>query len=532
MMLAGLTRLHGRLLARLSLPNHHPALARRAMSSARSYADAVDHLNSLQSNAATLDAVRASGGRLSEFAIPEMLEYLGRIGYTPDDLNALNVIHVTGTKGKGSTCAFTDSILRHVKPEWKVGLYTSPHLVAVRERIRINGAPISEDDFARFFFEVWDRLDKNEVRAHPSTPAKPAYFRFVTLVAFHAFLSLKVDATILEVGVGGAYDSTNIVPRPVVAGVSALGIDHVGVLGKTIPEIAWQKAGIYKPGVPALTVEQPEEGMKVLEQRAAELKASSFEVVHPIPALSTIRLGLSGAHQYQNAALAVRLAQKFLFLQAGIPPAPADELPETYVAALAAARWPGRCQTVQDPAHAGTTWFLDGAHTLESLDCCMRWFVSPEAALRTPPAERPRRVLIFNCTAGRTGASFLDAMLEGIESLLKTHGREGESKETFFDQVVFCTNVTYASGSYKGDLTSKNVHEHDLAALKTQNELADAWRSLVPSFPAERLHVLPSVEHAVNVVRQEVSPVDVLVAGSLHLVGGVIEVAGLKDVAL
>jgi hypothetical protein len=110
---------------------------RRAMAT-RSYADAVDHLNSLQSNAATLDAVRASGGRLSEFAIPEMLEYLGRIGYsvsspvqlvhvpaqTPsqaEDLNALNVIHVTGTKGKGSTCAFTDSILRRMKPEWKVG---------------------------------------------------------------------------------------------------------------------------------------------------------------------------------------------------------------------------------------------------------------------------------------------------------------------------------------------------------------------------------------------------------------------------
>ncbi|EKM59334.1 uncharacterized protein PHACADRAFT_181339 [Phanerochaete carnosa HHB-10118-sp] len=532
MMLRGLTRFSSRAVILLASSHQHTSRARRIMSSTRSYADAVDHLNSLQSNAATLDAVRASGGRLTQFAIPEMLEYLGRIGYTPDELNALNVIHITGTKGKGSTCAFADSVLRHVKPEWKVGLYTSPHLVAVRERIRINGSPISEEDFARFFFEVWDRLDKNDVRANPITPSKPMYFRFVTLVAFHAFLSFKVDATILEVGVGGAYDSTNIVPRPVVTGVSALGIDHIGVLGKTIPEIAWQKAGIYKPNVPALTVEQPEEGMKVLEQRAAELKTSSFEVVHPIPALSTIQLGLSGAHQYQNAALAVRLAQKFLSVHANIPPPPADELPETYVKALEAARWPGRCQTVQDPAHAGTTWFLDGAHTLESLDCCVRWFVSPTATLRTSLAGQPRRVLIFNCTAGRTGASFLGAMLDGIEKLLKEHGKDGESKETFFDQVAFCTNVTYASGNYKGDLTSKNVHEHDIAALTTQNELADAWRTLLPSFPAECLHVLPSVEHAVNAARQGPGPVDVLVAGSLHLVGGVIEVADLKDVAL
>ncbi|KIK08352.1 hypothetical protein K443DRAFT_1459, partial [Laccaria amethystina LaAM-08-1] len=186
--------------------------------STRSYREAVDCLNSLQSNAATLEAVRASGGRLSQFAIPEMLEYLGRIGYHPDQLNALNVIHITGTKGKGSTGAFTDSILRQAMPGWKVGLYTSPHLVAVRERIRIDGAPLSEVQFAKHFFEVWDRLKENDTRAMEKTPPMPGYFRFITLLAFHAFLEGKVNAAILEVGVGGTYDSTNIVPKPVVTG--------------------------------------------------------------------------------------------------------------------------------------------------------------------------------------------------------------------------------------------------------------------------------------------------------------------------
>lgn len=110
--------------------------------STRTYQDAVSSLNTLQSNAATLDAVRASGGRLSNFAIPEMVEYLERIGYKvrwliqryysshiqqTEDLNALNVIHITGTKGKGSTSAFTDSILRHVKPEWKIGTELAYH---------------------------------------------------------------------------------------------------------------------------------------------------------------------------------------------------------------------------------------------------------------------------------------------------------------------------------------------------------------------------------------------------------------------
>lgn len=119
----------------------------------------------------------------------------------------------------------------------------------------------------------------------------PGYFRFITLMAFHTFLTLKVNATVLEVGVGGTYDSTNIVPKPIVTGITALGIDHVAVLGKTLKDIAWQKGGIFKvrlqeleccqftqsqyqEGVPAFTVNQTEEGMSMLEARATELKVS------------------------------------------------------------------------------------------------------------------------------------------------------------------------------------------------------------------------------------------------------------------
>jgi folylpolyglutamate synthase len=152
--------------------------------------------------------------------------------------------------------------------------------------------------------EILLRIFEHVQRRLESTPAKPAYFRFVTLVAYHAFISMnvciysvyvlfnlnsaQVDATILEVGVGGRYDSTNIVPKPVVTGITALGIDHVAVLGKTLPEIAWQKAGIYKvrrcaddspqtltfpqEGVPALTVEQPDDAMTVLREEAAKVK--------------------------------------------------------------------------------------------------------------------------------------------------------------------------------------------------------------------------------------------------------------------
>ncbi|CAK5275491.1 unnamed protein product [Mycena citricolor] len=492
------------------------------MSSRRTYRDAVDSLNSLQTNAAALEVVRASGGRSSAFAIPEMIEYLG-----PADLNALNVIHITGTKGKGSTSAFTDSILRTTRPEWKIGLYTSPHLVAVRERIRIDGKPLSEDDFAKFFFQVWDKMIENKTRVE-TTPQMPGYFRFLTLVAFHTFYSLKVDATILEVGIGGTHDSTNIVPRPITTGVTALGIDHVSVLGKTIPEIAWQKGGIYKEGVPAFSVDQPPEGLEVLRQQAKDLKAANFTVVPVMPELCTLKLGLAGSHQIQNASLAVQLAKSFLDVRGH--PIPEGPLPETFFRGLENARWPGRCQTVEDPVHPKTTWYLDGAHTLESLEFCIQWFVSPGVGLPTENSKKPTRVLIFNCTNGRSGAAFLELMYTHVASRLEMFGSK-ESVETFFDQVIFCTNVTYVDGGFKGDLTSLAIPQSDLTELKTQHQLAAAWSALAPGFPAANIHVLPSIEHAVNAVRKlesEQEQLSVLVAGSLHLVGGAIEVAGLS----
>ncbi|KAF7332025.1 Folylpolyglutamate synthase [Mycena kentingensis (nom. inval.)] len=510
----------------------NPLRTMSTRSSTRTYRDAIETLNSLQTNAAALELVRATGGRSSAFAIPEMLEYLGIIGYKPADLNVLNVIHITGTKGKGSTSAFTDSLLREAHPEWNIGLYTSPHLVAVRERIRVNGKPISEQDFARFFFQVWDKIDENKVRTRvETTPDKPGYFRFLTLVAFHAFISLKVNATILEVGVGGAYDSTNIVPRPVVTGITALGIDHVFVLGKTLAEIAWQKGGIFKEGAPALTVDQPAEGLEVLRQRAIDLKASDFVVAPPVAQLDTIKLGLAGKHQVQNATIAVRLAERFLQAQTGLSSASETALPAEFIRGLENARWPGRCQTVEDPTQTSITWYLDGAHTLESLECCIQWFVSPGVGLRSEIGKSRRRVLIFNCTSGRSGASFLEAVQSQIAIQLQTFGSV-ESAASFFDHVVFCTNVTYMDGGFKGDLTSLAIPDSDLYHLKTQHQLAEAWAALFPTFPAENIHVLSSVEHAVAVVRQfdksDNGHTAVLVAGSLHLVGGVIEVADLS----
>ncbi|KAI6034383.1 Mur ligase [Pisolithus microcarpus] len=497
----------------------------------RNYQDAIERLNSLQTNAAALEAARAVGPRLNPNAISEMIEFLERIEYTCEDLNTLNVIHITGTKGKGSTSAFTDSILRHVRPNWKVGLYTSPHLVAVRERIRINGKSLSEEDFAKYFFEVWDRLQKNGPKT-PDFPVMPGYFRYLTLMAFHTFMSERVDATILEVGIGGAGDSTNIVPRPIVTGITSLGLDHTAVLGKTIGAIAWQKGGIYKKGVPALSVTQRDEAMEVLKERAEELQAAYFMEVPSLPGSEFVKLGLAGEHQVQNAALAVQMAHIFLRSvdASESRPKPLSQLPAPFLTGLEYTSWPGRCQTVLDPNYQGTTWYLDGAHTVESLSCCIRWFVQVGLGLKEP---QPTRVLIFNCTSGRSGPAFLGAILEETRESLLRHGRE-EKVEDFFGHVIFCSNVTYADGHFKGDLTSRALSNADLVNLTTQHELAAAWSQLIPQFPSEAIHVLPSIEHAVRTVRgfSNAARIDVLVAGSLHLVGGIIEVAGLASSAL
>ncbi|KAI6136074.1 Mur ligase [Pisolithus sp. B1] len=511
-----------------------PSLHRTPMAT-RNYQDAIEHLNTLQTSADTLEAAKAVRSRLNPNPIPKLIEFLERIGYTCEDLNKLNVIHVTGTKGKGSTCAFTDSIVRHARPNWRIGLYTSPHLVAVRERIRIGGVPLSEDDFTRYFFEVWDRLQQNGPRT-PDFPVMPSYFRYLTLMAFHTFLAERVNATILEVGIGGVNDSTNIVPRPIVTGIAALGLDHTSALGKTIAAIAEKKGGIYKNGVPALSVSQPEEGMIVLKERAEASQASYFMEVSTLPGIGNVTLGLAGEHQLQNAALAVQMAHIFLHAMNGSQyrPEPLSRVPESFITGLENAKWPGRCQTVSDPNIKSITWYLDGAHTAESVFCCTRWFVNPRVGLCNSPtsttvvangtsdltAEKFRcaRVLIFNCTKGRSGLDLLGTMLEETQKLLLQYGST-EHVENFFQQVIFCNNVTYADGHFKG----------------AQHELADAWVQLVPTFPTDSIHVVPSIEHAVQEVRgisTTFDRVSVLVTGSLHLVGGVIEVADLSSVAL
>ncbi|CAI5470768.1 unnamed protein product, partial [Closterium sp. Yama58-4] len=287
----------------------------------------------------------------------------------------------------GSTCAMAESMLR--ASGHTTGLFTSPHLMDVRERFRLNGEMVPVDTFLQHFWWCYDRC--KEAASSPSSPIPmPAYFRFLTLLALRIFTHTQVDVAILEVGIGGRFDATNIVKHPAVCGVSSLGFDHMELLGNTLALIAGEKAGIFKAGVPAVTAPQEEEAMEVLRQRAAELQIP-LEVARPWHEVAPgVRVGLAGRHQQINASLAVSLCRQWAIRSSREEEAHAVDqalanktLPPAYIKGLGCASWPGRCEILQDcraelgqagSAGGQLTFFLDGAHTVESMEVCGEWF--------------------------------------------------------------------------------------------------------------------------------------------------------------
>ena len=187
-------------------------------------------LNSLQTNAITLKKTRKERQANVHLNLPITRKYLERSGMSLEDLDQLKIIHVSGTKGKGSTCAFSESILR--QSGLKTGFYSSPHLVSVTERIRINGEPIDQvgrakyfppvetvcclqEKFTSYFWSVYDKVCKGKEEED-----RPPYFKFLTILAFNIFFREQVDVAVIEVGIGGEYDCTNIIRKPVVTGWS------------------------------------------------------------------------------------------------------------------------------------------------------------------------------------------------------------------------------------------------------------------------------------------------------------------------
>ncbi|CAL9731175.1 folylpolyglutamate synthase [Monosporozyma unispora] len=476
---------------------------------AKTYNDAINALNSLQSNYANIMAIREAGIRKNEMSLLEMREWARRIGYSTKDFNQLNVIHITGTKGKGSTAAFTSSILQKYQDKLpKIGLYTSPHLRTVRERIRINGKPISEDKFTKYFFDVWNKLDATtsslEVFPHMTPGSKPGYFKYLTLLSFHTFMQEGCNSCVYEVGIGGEYDSTNIIEKPVACGVSLLGIDHTYMLGDTIDEIAWNKGGIFKDSTPAFTVSgQPSKGLQVLEERAAERNTVLKEV--PIfKELDEINLGIAGEFQKSNASLAVCLATQALkslnIIDTEVPLQQSSQLLPNVIEGLKDTQWEGRCQTFKKGKN---NWYLDGAHTMDSMTAASGWYKDITAK------SSNKKIFLFNQQT-RDAAK----LLENLDTTI------GDAAK--FDLAIFSTNVTWESGTYSADLVSMNTSKEEVENLSVQQNLATEWNKLHKDCETV---VTPSIETAVKKIESlSNEPVDIFVTGSLHLVGGLLVV--------
>ncbi len=267
----------------------------------------------------------------------------------------LRLIHVAGTNGKGSTCAILESIYR--RAGYRTGLFTSPHLVRFSERIQVDRQPIQDEEL-----DALADLMRQAMEAARPVPA-PTFFEAATVMALEHFRRRRCEVVLWETGLGGRLDATNIV-TPRLSLITPIGLDHRQWLGSRLEDIAREKAGIVKPGVPCLFADTRPETARVIRSQS-ELMGSDCIPLSPDEALEAVRdmpLALDGEHQRLNAGLALKAVE----LMQETWPVP----PQAALLGLSSVSWPGRLQRI--PFGRGHI-LLDGAHNRDSLQALCRW---------------------------------------------------------------------------------------------------------------------------------------------------------------
>lgn len=295
-----------------------------------------------------------------------LVELLKRLGSPQEQVKA---VHVAGTNGKGSVCAFLNTILLHSGKS--VGLFTSPHLVRINERMKMNNAEISDEEFTEIFEKVKKAVDdlQKQGGAHPS------FFEFLFVMAALFFAEHKMEYGIFEVGLGGRLDATNVLKAPVISVITSISYDHTEILGNSIAEIAGEKAGIIKKGVPVVFYQSSPEATAVIEETAAHMGAKSFALSDKDIKLNkfsskqvdfsldnryykcdSVKINFPALYQTVNCSLALiafeKIKEKDKTLK-GI------SHPEKFASFT---KWEGRMEQVRENV------FFDGAHNLEGIE--------------------------------------------------------------------------------------------------------------------------------------------------------------------
>ena len=375
---------------------------------------------------------------------------------------AVPTVHVAGTKGKGSTSAMIASIL--TAQGYKVGLYTSPHLHSATERIRVNGQPISQQQFAAVVERIWptvERIGSSGGYGGVTT------FEAMTAMAFVHFRDIGADFQVMEVGLGGRLDSTNIV-KPRVCAITSISLDHTATLGDTVAKIAFEKAGIIKEGVPVIVAPQTDEAMTVIvdvaRQRGAPLLSvaehSSWQkrrsdmcgqvfTLTGAESAYELETPLLGDYQMENAATAVAIAETLR--KQGI------ELDDDSIRrGVRDVHWPARLQVLATPDKGGKLLVVDGAHNPYSMERLVE-------ALREHFSYE-RLILIFGALSGHSATGMLSALLPLSPEVLATHSRHPRSASG-----ATIANVATELG-LKIAFTSENVGEAARRALEMASE--------------------------------------------------------------
>ena len=430
------------------------------------YDAAVRYLLSLGRELAAPTQAAAAKFDLENIAI--LSERLGR----PD--RAYPSAHIAGTNGKGSTAAFLESILRHAG--FRTGLNTSPHLEKINERIRVAGEAISDGDFAKTLKRIQSLIE--ELLASGRLRAHPTYFECVTAMAFQYFAEARVDFGVFEVGLGGRLDATNIL-TPVVSAITRIDFDHENFLGHSLREIAGEKAGILKKGVPLVLAAQQPEAREVILSRAEKLGCPIIEtpLAYRVDSQSMengcIRAQITEVASGWSATLAPQLAGRFQ-LQNAINAVSAARtlsargyrIPENAIEqGIAAAVWPGRLEKLQSDPDV----YVDGAHN--------------------PGAARELAAFWEENFAGReifvVYGALRDKAVDEIAGVLFPHAAE----------VVF-------------------------TEPRTSRAISASQLSEIAAYHAPRSSAIPEAEHALDYVLSKAGPQDaVFVTGSLYLVG-------------